>query len=205
MCRSRPTRPRLTRTSEETRLNLQLEEGRLDLHADCERCFGLCCVAPAFSAPADFAIDKAAGLDVAAHRQAVNALLLRASELVRAGAPRQEAELRGADLTGRDLSGADLRGASGQVQAAAVRQVHVQQHHVDRRNGQDCPGLCQVASLDQPRVPQFGVCAPAHYCPHQGPALLVVLDEQDPRAARLAAALLAAPVIRPPTASENFV
>ena len=34
---------------------------RLSLRADCERCFGLCCVAPAFSASADFAIDKAAG------------------------------------------------------------------------------------------------------------------------------------------------
>ena len=28
---------------------------------DCERCFGLCCVATAFAASADFAIDKAAG------------------------------------------------------------------------------------------------------------------------------------------------
>jgi uncharacterized protein YjbI with pentapeptide repeats len=34
---------------------------RLDLRANCERCFGLCCVAPAFSASADFAIDKDAG------------------------------------------------------------------------------------------------------------------------------------------------
>ena len=34
---------------------------RSDLRADCERCVGLCCVAPAFSASADFAIDKAAG------------------------------------------------------------------------------------------------------------------------------------------------
>jgi uncharacterized protein YjbI with pentapeptide repeats len=32
-----------------------------ELRADCERCFGLCCVAPAFSASADFAIDKPAG------------------------------------------------------------------------------------------------------------------------------------------------
>ena len=34
---------------------------RLRLRADCERCFGLCCVAPAFAASTDFAIDKAAG------------------------------------------------------------------------------------------------------------------------------------------------
>ncbi|PZS26781.1 MAG: hypothetical protein DLM59_17625 [Pseudonocardiales bacterium] len=31
-----------------------------DLHADCASCFGLCCVAPAFAASADFAIDKPA-------------------------------------------------------------------------------------------------------------------------------------------------
>ena len=35
---------------------------RPDLHADCARCTGLCCVAPAFAASADFAIDKAAGV-----------------------------------------------------------------------------------------------------------------------------------------------
>ncbi len=32
-----------------------------DLRADCRRCVGLCCVAPAFSVSADFAIDKPAG------------------------------------------------------------------------------------------------------------------------------------------------
>ncbi|MFG1654817.1 pentapeptide repeat-containing protein [Micromonospora sp. NPDC049275] len=31
------------------------------LRADCGRCFGLCCVVPAFAASADFAIDKPAG------------------------------------------------------------------------------------------------------------------------------------------------
>jgi uncharacterized protein YjbI with pentapeptide repeats len=31
------------------------------LRADCERCFGLCCVVPAFAASADFAISKDAG------------------------------------------------------------------------------------------------------------------------------------------------
>jgi uncharacterized protein YjbI with pentapeptide repeats len=33
----------------------------LDLRADCARCAGLCCVAPAFAASSDFAIDKDAG------------------------------------------------------------------------------------------------------------------------------------------------
>src|SRR6185436_20303606 len=32
------------------------------LRADCSRCAGLCCVAPAFAASADFAIDKPAGV-----------------------------------------------------------------------------------------------------------------------------------------------
>ena len=36
-------------------------EAARTLRADCERCVGLCCVAPAFAASADFAIDKAAG------------------------------------------------------------------------------------------------------------------------------------------------
>ncbi len=34
---------------------------RSHLRADCSRCAGLCCVAPAFAASADFAIDKPAG------------------------------------------------------------------------------------------------------------------------------------------------
>jgi hypothetical protein len=33
----------------------------LGLHADCSRCFGLCCVALPFAASADFAVDKDAG------------------------------------------------------------------------------------------------------------------------------------------------
>lgn len=37
------------------------DRGGLSLRADCERCFALCCVAPAFSASADFAINKDAG------------------------------------------------------------------------------------------------------------------------------------------------
>jgi uncharacterized protein YjbI with pentapeptide repeats len=195
----------------------------LGLRADCSSCFGLCCVAPAFSASADFAIDKPAGhacphlqadfrcgihtrlrvqgfrgctvydcfgagqqvsqvtfggrdwreapetarqmfevfatmrnlhellwylgqalmlqpdgrlrgelrlaleaterltdsgadalqaMDLAAHRQVVNALLLRASEGVRAGVRPKARDARGADLIGAGLSGADLRGAN---------------------------------------------------------------------------------------------
>ncbi|WGW13387.1 pentapeptide repeat-containing protein [Saxibacter everestensis] len=59
-------------------------------------------------------------LDLPAHRETVNSLLLRTSELVRAtarsrsakGAPRQKKNLRGADLMGAALKGADLRGGN---------------------------------------------------------------------------------------------
>ncbi len=54
-------------------------------------------------------------LDVAAHRDEVNALLLRTSELARAGARPtgrgKRKNHRGADLIGARLRGADLRGA----------------------------------------------------------------------------------------------
>ncbi len=195
----------------------------LDLRPDCERCFGLCCVAPAYSKSSEFAIDKPAGqacphlqadfrcaihdrlrqrgfsgcatydcfgagqkvaqitfggqdwrhtpgiadqmfsafsvmrqlhelmwylseavgleaarplwtelritldeterlshstpealleLDVPEHRRKVNALLVRASDIVRAGVREDRLDYRGADLTGRDLRNADLRGAN---------------------------------------------------------------------------------------------
>ncbi|MGW7402604.1 pentapeptide repeat-containing protein [Streptomyces sp. NPDC054833] len=50
--------------------------------------------------------------DVAAHRQEVNVLLLRTSELVRAGVRGKKKDRRGADLMGARLKGADLRGAA---------------------------------------------------------------------------------------------
>ncbi|WP_028931500.1 pentapeptide repeat-containing protein [Pseudonocardia asaccharolytica] len=56
-----------------------------------------------------------ADLDVAAHRERVNVLLLGTSELARATIDgrkdRRRADLVGADLRGADLRGADLRGA----------------------------------------------------------------------------------------------
>jgi hypothetical protein len=51
-------------------------------------------------------------LDLDAHRHPINALLLRASELVRAEVAGQTIERRGADLAGANLAGADLRGAN---------------------------------------------------------------------------------------------
>ncbi|TFV49520.1 pentapeptide repeat-containing protein [Blastococcus sp. TF02A_35] len=40
---------------------LPVVDDRAHLRADCSRCAGLCCVAPAFAASADFAVDKPAG------------------------------------------------------------------------------------------------------------------------------------------------
>ncbi|MER6282842.1 pentapeptide repeat-containing protein [Streptomyces sviceus] len=58
--------------------------------------------------------EELAALDVPAHRQQVNVLLLRTSELVRAGlgGGSKKKNRRGADLMGARLKGADLRGAS---------------------------------------------------------------------------------------------
>jgi uncharacterized protein YjbI with pentapeptide repeats len=56
--------------------------------------------------------DSLAELDVAALRHEVNALLLQASELVRAEVPGRKKDHRGADLIGAKLTGANLRGAS---------------------------------------------------------------------------------------------
>ena len=51
-------------------------------------------------------------LDLAAHREDINALLLRASELVRAEIRQKKKDLKGADLTQANLKGANLRGAN---------------------------------------------------------------------------------------------
>jgi uncharacterized protein YjbI with pentapeptide repeats len=53
-----------------------------------------------------------ARIDVDRHRQEVNVLLLRVSELVRGAVPGRKREHRGADLIGAKLRGADLRGAN---------------------------------------------------------------------------------------------
>ena len=52
-----------------------------------------------------------AALDVAAHRQRVNAVLRGASALARASSPGPALDRRGADLIGADLRAIDLRGA----------------------------------------------------------------------------------------------
>ncbi|MEU5635430.1 pentapeptide repeat-containing protein [Streptomyces rishiriensis] len=56
--------------------------------------------------------EELAALDVPAHRQDVNVLLLKTSELVRSGIPGRGKERRGADLAGARLMGADLHGAN---------------------------------------------------------------------------------------------
>jgi len=59
-CSPLARRPALTGTPEPAGV-VRDDAGRSRLRADCSRCSGLCCVAPAFSASADFAIDKPAG------------------------------------------------------------------------------------------------------------------------------------------------
>ena len=56
--------------------------------------------------------EELAALDVGAHRRTVDVLLLRASELTRAGVRGRRKDRRGADLMGARLKGADLRGVS---------------------------------------------------------------------------------------------
>ena len=56
--------------------------------------------------------EQLAELDVATHRQKVNELLLKTSDLVRAGTRGRKKDRRGADLMGARLKGADLRGAN---------------------------------------------------------------------------------------------
>ncbi|MEU6409237.1 pentapeptide repeat-containing protein [Microbispora sp. NPDC046933] len=56
--------------------------------------------------------DELLGVDVAAHREKVNVLLLRTSDLVRASAGGRAPDRRGADLIGARLRKADLRGAN---------------------------------------------------------------------------------------------
>jgi hypothetical protein len=55
--------------------------------------------------------DAVMQLDVPAHRHDVDAVLRRASELVRHGVRRRKIDRSGADLIGADLKGADLKGA----------------------------------------------------------------------------------------------
>lgn len=60
---------------------------------------------------AESAPEELSRIDLTAHRQRVNPLLQRASELARSG-PGKRKDHRGADLIGRKLQGADLRGAN---------------------------------------------------------------------------------------------
>ncbi|GLX50200.1 hypothetical protein Shyhy01_31500 [Streptomyces hygroscopicus subsp. hygroscopicus] len=83
------------------------------VHADLRRALGATERLTLLSA------EELAVLDVAAHRQEVNVLLLRTSELVRVGAAGRGTgksgkakDRRGADLMGARLRGADLRGAT---------------------------------------------------------------------------------------------
>ena len=81
----------------------------LDLPATASLHAQLRAAAAATDALADGPPEVVAGVDATAHRDRVNELLQRASELARGGRGR---DLRGAVLVGADLRGADLRAAN---------------------------------------------------------------------------------------------
>ena len=77
---------------------------------DCDRCFALCCVAPALARSADVAVDKPAGRPC----PNLESGFLGGAALVGAdlsGADLRLVKLTSSDLRGVDLAGADLRGA----------------------------------------------------------------------------------------------
>jgi uncharacterized protein YjbI with pentapeptide repeats len=142
------------------------------LRPDCEKCVGLCCVAPAFSTSADFAIDKAAGEPCpnlqADFRCGIHASLRdrgfrgctaydcfgagqRVAREVFAGAdwraaPDISPSLFAAfsvDLTGADVRGADLSGADLR-DALFLVQSQVDSAQGDRRTRLP-PSLCRPA------------------------------------------------------------
>ncbi|MCT2592754.1 pentapeptide repeat-containing protein [Streptomyces sp. N2-109] len=125
--------------------------------------------------------ESLAELDMAAHRQGVNALLLRASELVRAAAvPGRRKNHRGADLMGARLGGADLRGASlrgayliaADLSGADLRTADLIGADLRdaRLHGADLTGclfltqpqLTAARGSDTTRIPQ-GLTRPAHW------------------------------------------
>jgi hypothetical protein len=70
------------------------------------------CALEATSALARGRADALLELDIEEHRERVNALLQRASELVRSRVPGPKLDGRGADFTSAGLAGADLTGAN---------------------------------------------------------------------------------------------
>ncbi len=60
---------------------------------------------------ADGGVMALEALDIAAHRERANVLLLRASALAREASPGPALDRRGADLVGADLRAVDLRGS----------------------------------------------------------------------------------------------
>ncbi len=81
-------------------------------------------------------------LDIAGHWQAVDGLLLRTSELVRADAPGPRLNRRGADLIGADLRGAELAGTQ------LAGSIFLTQFQVNAANGDHATRL--PATLDRP-------------------------------------------------------
>jgi hypothetical protein len=116
-----------------------------------------------------------ARVDGAAHRDEVNALLLAASALARAGVRGRDAgrDLRGAVLAGADLRGADLRGAS--LRGALLVGADLRGARLERADltGADLRG----ARVDGPGLRDAFFVTPAQLA-----AVLAEEDEQVPTA-----------------------
>ena len=96
--------------------NPRREQIRNSLQADCENCFGLCCVALPFAASVDFAIDKHADL--------------RMTDLI--GADFRDADLSGADLTGSIfLTQVQVNSAKGDAQTKLSHSLSPPMHWSD--------------------------------------------------------------------------
>jgi uncharacterized protein YjbI with pentapeptide repeats len=100
------------------------------LRPDCARCFGLCCVAPAFSASADFAIDKPAG-QPCPNLQASSRCAIHTELRPRgfAGCAVYDCFGAGQRISQLTFAGRDWRGAPGTARAmfdafAVMRQLH---------------------------------------------------------------------------------
>ncbi len=93
--------------------------------------------------------DALLGLDVHAHREQVNTVLLQASELVRAQLPGGKLDYRGADLVGASLTNADLTGAN--LRGARLIGADLRRADLTACTAPTWPGACSSPSPSSTR------------------------------------------------------
>ena len=129
-------------------------EGTVELVADCARCFGLCCVVPAFARSADFAIDKPAGTPCPNLGEGFGCRIhaeLRPRGF--AGCTAYDCFGAGQRVSQVTFGGVDWRTAPGTRQMYAafpvVRELHELRHHLGeaRRFTRQSPLAAEVGAL----------------------------------------------------------